>query len=190
MSKISSKVNPSDYDFGKLPPDWEAKTVGELVDEQILEKPLDGNHGEIHPKHTDFVSSGIPFIMATDIKNGKIDFERCKYITIELANTLRKGFAKEGDVLLTHKASMGRTAIVEKTEHPFLMLTPQVTYYRIKNRERLSSYFLMQYFNLKFPVSLLRGRRIENCGSPEGAVLPLVKGGVQYPDRAVGVRRD
>jgi len=35
--------------------------------------------------------------------------------------------------------------------------------------------------NLKFPVSLLRGRRIKNYGSPEGTMFPLVKGGVNTP---------
>jgi hypothetical protein len=30
-----------------------------------LDRPLDGNHGEIHPKGEDFVAEGVPFIMAT-----------------------------------------------------------------------------------------------------------------------------
>jgi len=147
MSRISLKVNTSDYDFSKLPSTWEVKTVGDLVSEQILERPLDGNHGESHPKHGDFVSSGIPFIMATDIDRGEIDLQNCKYIPLKLAKTLRKGFALEEDVLLTHKATIGRTAIIGKTVFPFFMLTPQVTYYRVKNRRRLSNRFLMQYFN-------------------------------------------
>jgi type I restriction enzyme, S subunit len=39
---------------------WAIVSVGNLIEQNILEKPLDGNHGEIHPKGTDFVSSGIP----------------------------------------------------------------------------------------------------------------------------------
>lgn len=59
---------------------------------------------------------------------------------------LRKGFAQEGDVLLTHKATIGETAIVPKIEYPYLMLTPQVTFYRIKDSSKLNNGYLKYYF--------------------------------------------
>ena len=89
-------------------------TVGDLVKEKVILPPMDGNHGDIHPKGGDFVKEGIPFVMASDIKDSSIDLARCKYISRVQASRLRKGFAKEGDVLLTHKATIGRTAIVSK----------------------------------------------------------------------------
>lgn len=134
-------------EFGLIPNNWEIKTIGQLVEENILEKPLDGNHGEIHPKGTDFVDSGIPFVMATDVINGKINLVNCKFITIEQANSLSKGFSITGDVLLTHKASLGRTAIVEQLNTPYIMLTPQVTYYRVKDYDKLNNKFLKHFFN-------------------------------------------
>jgi len=134
-------------EFGLIPDTWAIKTVGQLVEENILEKPLDGNHGEIHPKGTDFVSSGIPFVMATDVINGKVDLVNCKFISIEQANSLSKGFSITGDVLLTHKASLGRTAIVGQLKTPYIMLTPQVTYYRVKNFDKLNNKFLKHFFN-------------------------------------------
>ena len=94
---------------------FEFLTVAQLVKRGIIEKPLDGNHGEIHPKGEDFVASGIPFIMASDINDGVADYIGCKFITRKQADSLRKGFARNGDVLLTHKATIGRTAIVEYT---------------------------------------------------------------------------
>ena len=128
---------------------WKTYKIGDLVTMGILERPTDGNHGEIHPKGSDFLPEGIPFIMATDIKNGQIDFVNCKRISKQQANNLRKGFAIEGDVLLTHKASLGRTTIVPKLTSDYIMLTPQVTYYRIKDPKRLSNSFLYHYFNSK-----------------------------------------
>lgn len=110
---------------------------------------MDGNHGEIHPKGDDFVPEGIPFIMASDIKDSSIDLTGCKYISRTQANRLRKGFTKEGDVLLTHKATIGRTAIVPNTEYPYLMLTPQVTYYRVIDSSVLNNRFLKYYFDYK-----------------------------------------
>ena len=95
--------------------EWSEFTVSDLVKEGVIEKPLDGNHGGIHPKSSDYVSEGIPFVMASDMIGGRVDTKNCKFISKEQAETLRKGFAKEGDVLLSHKATIGRTAIVEET---------------------------------------------------------------------------
>jgi type I restriction enzyme S subunit len=41
----------------------------------------------------------------------------------------QKGFAIEDDVLISHKATIGRTAIVGSLETEYIVLTPQVTYF-------------------------------------------------------------
>ena len=126
---------------------FELTTVGELVKRGVLERPIDGNHGEIHPKASDFVQEGVPFIMASDLKNGRVDYGNCAFITERQAESLRKGFAKNGDVLVTHKATIGETAIVDYDKHPYIMLTPQVTYYRVKDKSVLSNRYLKAYFD-------------------------------------------
>jgi type I restriction enzyme S subunit len=125
---------------------WITTTVGELVERDILEKPLDGNHGEIHPKKSDFVKSGVPFIMASDLIDGVVDQVNCNFITLEQANSLRKGFAKYGDVLLSHKGTIGRAAVL-KTSHPNVVLTPQVTYYRVIDNSVLYNRYLYYFFH-------------------------------------------
>jgi type I restriction enzyme S subunit len=134
-------------EIGTLPAEWSLTTVGRLVEDGVIDKPLDGNHGELHPKGNDFVANGIPFVMATDINNGKIDLTHCKFITKEQADFLNKGFAVRDDVLLTHKATLGRTAIVGEIKTPYIMLTPQVTYYRVIDKDRLYNKFLKYYFD-------------------------------------------
>lgn len=57
---------------------------------------------------------------------------------------MRKGFSKNGDVLLTHKATLGRTAIVDG-RFPFIVLTPQVTYYRVL--KGINNRYLKYYFD-------------------------------------------
>jgi type I restriction enzyme S subunit len=121
-------------------------TVQDLVDRDILDKPIDGNHGEIHPKVSDFVPEGIPFIMASDLKGGLVDLKTCNFLTKERADRLRKGFSLPGDVLISHKATIGETAIVPEVEH-YVMLTPQVTYYRVLDRDALSNRYLRCYFD-------------------------------------------
>lgn len=126
--------------------EWSITTVGGLVRAGCLFPPKDGNHGNIHPKSSDYVATGIPFIMASDLKGGLIDIEKCHFISKEQADTLQKGFAKEGDVLLSHKGTVGEVAVVRKINTPYLMLTPQVTYYRVKDHQKLSNEFLAQLF--------------------------------------------
>lgn len=124
--------------------EWKTYSVQELIDAGMLEEPMDGNHGGIHPKASDYVSSGVPFIMANNLINGKVDYKNCAFISEKQATTLRKGFSHPGDVLLTHKATIGRTAIVSD-EYETIILTPQVTYYRVK--EGISNRYLKYYFD-------------------------------------------
>lgn len=124
--------------------EWKEYTVQELIDLEMLDEPLDGNHGSIHPKASDYVNEGVPFIMANNLINGVVDLDGCAFISEEQAKTLRKGFAKPGDVLLTHKATIGRTAIVPD-RYETIILTPQVTYYRVK--QRIDNRYLKYYFD-------------------------------------------
>ncbi|MBX9597498.1 MAG: restriction endonuclease subunit S [Burkholderiales bacterium] len=111
-----------------------------------LYKPLDGNHGDIHPKSSDFVASGIPFIMANNVRNGILDLENCAFITKKQADRLQKGFSITGDVLLTHKGTVGNVVMVKNLYTDYIMLTPQVTYYRVKDHSQLNRHYIFQYF--------------------------------------------
>jgi type I restriction enzyme S subunit len=124
---------------------WVEKSVSELVEEKVLSKPFDGNHGEIHPKKSDYTKSGVPFVMACDLENGRVDTINCKFISKKLADSLRVGFAKDGDVLISHKGTIGRSAIVSTT-NDYIMLTPQLTSYRVNDKDRLFNRFVRYYF--------------------------------------------
>ncbi len=142
----SESTHPfKDSPLGRIPAEWEANSIDEMLQTGVISDVQDGNHGELHPKSRDFVSDGIPFVMASDIADGVIDLERTKKITPEQYHRLRIGFSKPGDVLLSHKASIGFVALVPEFLQE-VMLTPQVTYYRIGDREKLTSGFLAQTF--------------------------------------------
>jgi type I restriction enzyme S subunit len=127
---------------GSMPKSWRADSVAGLISSGHLADIQDGNHGELHPKRNDFVSEGIPFLMARDIAGGTIDFDHCYRIRREQYARLRVGFSKPGDVLLSHKGTIGEVAMVPEDAQE-VMLTPQVTYYRPAHG--LSSEFLFYY---------------------------------------------
>jgi hypothetical protein len=64
---------------------WRKLTVQQAIDEKIIDKPLDGNHGGKHPKTSDYAKEGIPFILVPDLVDGKVDLDNCNYITEEQA---------------------------------------------------------------------------------------------------------
>lgn len=166
-------------DVGMIPEDWEIVSVRQLVEAAILEKPLDGNHGNIHPKSSDYVDYGIPFVMANNFVNGELDLNNCKFIKRERADKLQKGFAVTGDILLTHKGTVGSTAIVGELNTAYIMLTPQVTYYRVKDANQLDNRFLKHYFdNSRFQSlfeSLAGGGTRAYLGIVKQLELPIIK---------------
>lgn len=164
--------------ISQIPSIWKIVTVKNLVDSGFIFPPEDGNHGEIHPKNSDYVKAGIPFIMASDLKNGKIDTVNCKFLRPEHAQILRKGFSRNGDVLLSHKATLGRVALVQ-TPHNFIMLTPQVTFYRIKDNSQISNSYLKYYFSSSFFQTTLKnyaggGSTRDYIGITKQLELPVI----------------
>lgn len=158
-------------EVGIIPEEWEVLAVERLVEERALAKPLDGNHGNIHPKSSDYVYHGIPFVMANNFSNGHVNFENCKFITKERADRLQKGFSVSGDVLLTHKGTVGSTAIVGELSTDYIMLTPQVTYYRVLDASSLNNSFLRHYFDSQSFQSLFTSL----AGGGTRAYLGIVK---------------
>ncbi|KGS83913.1 type I restriction modification DNA specificity domain protein [Burkholderia pseudomallei MSHR7500] len=123
--------------------------IGALIDQGLIAPPQDGNHGEKHPKAADYVPEGVPFVMASDLKGGQVDLTGCCKIPDSLARTLRIGFARSGDVLLSHKGTVGEVARLRELMTDFVMLTPQVTYYRVINGAKLEPDWL--YFAFQTP---------------------------------------
>ncbi|HEY6190095.1 MAG TPA: restriction endonuclease subunit S [Pyrinomonadaceae bacterium] len=124
--------------------EWTRKKVRTWVEDGYITDIQDGNHGESHPRASEYVLDGVPFVMANNIRNNTLDLTTCNYITPERAANLRIGFSTGGDVLLTHKGSLGLTAVVPETVKS-IVLTPQVTYYR-PNRNLLNAEFLSLIF--------------------------------------------
>lgn len=147
---IDNKTNYSNDIKKQIAEGWIPTTIGELIEKGDLIQIQDGNHGDIHPKSSDYVDSGIPFVMANTLNNGAIDFEKSKKLPVEITDKLRIGFSFPGDVLLSHKGTVGEVAIVpDEIDCPYLMLTPQVTYYRV-NKESLSNTFLYYIFTSSY----------------------------------------
>lgn len=144
--------------------DWDVTTISGLIDSKSILAVQDGNHGELHPKSRDYIDDGIPFVMANVLHDGKIDFEEAKKLPQAITDKLRIGFSKSGDVLLSHKGTVGEVALVpDDLEWPYLMLTPQVTYYRVDQAKILNRFlyyvFTSRYFQNQLKSSSAQSTR-------------------------------
>jgi type I restriction enzyme S subunit len=92
----------------------ETRTIGDLLAKEDLEVHKDGNHGSLYPRASEFAPEGVPFITAKAIADdGSLDHDRVDHLNVEKASQLRIGWIQEGDVLLSHNASVGKVAIYD-----------------------------------------------------------------------------
>jgi type I restriction enzyme S subunit len=129
-----------------VPETWKIASVAEMLRRGALVDVKDGNHGANHPKVSDFTEKGTPFITAAQVNGFKIDYETAYKVSGKPLADLRVGFAKPGDAVLTHKGSVGRSAL--NTES--CVLTPQTTYYRCAHGVIDASYLVYLFASPQF----------------------------------------
>ena len=124
---LRTSFNPRRGSLRPLPNGWRYELVAYLLRADAIHDLKDGNHGANHPKVSDFVSEGLPFITAAQVTdNGGINYETAYKLSGGPLAKLRVGFARPGDVIYTHKGSVGRVALCDRD----CVLSPQTTYYR------------------------------------------------------------
>ena len=123
--------------------EWPEYKLQKLLDMGWITYHLDGNHGSEYPRAHEFVESGVPYISANCVIDGRIDFVNAKYVTEARAKRFRKGIAVNKDVLFAHNATVGPVAILETTE-PQVILGTSLTAFRC-NTEHILPEFLKAY---------------------------------------------
>lgn len=120
--------------------DWSVHTVAELQRDKII-LVEDGNHGEYRPLKHEFVSDGVPFIRPPDLVGGTVDFSNSDRINDVAFQRVRKGIGAPGDILFSHRATVGRMAKVPE-DSPTFVTNPGITFYRVLDRNVLDPDFL------------------------------------------------
>lgn len=90
----------------------------------------------------EYVNEGIPFISVKDIYDEKVNFNKCKFITIEAHQELiKRCFPEKDDVLITKSGTIGRMALVP--EKPEFSLFVSVAL--LKNKKELIHSKFLKY---------------------------------------------
>lgn len=87
-----------------IPESWVGSSIGEIA---LL--VTDGTH-----KTPRYVSEGVRFVSAKDIRDGHLSFDDCKYITAEEHEELTRRCSPElGDILVSKSGSIGTVVVVD-----------------------------------------------------------------------------
>jgi len=73
-----------------------------------LAKVTDGEHGSVK-----FVSSGIKYLTAENIKQGYVDFENVRFVGLEVDQRNARASVNVGDVLISIKGTLGEVGVAE-----------------------------------------------------------------------------
>ena len=94
LADIATNGVPVGYkqtDVGVIPEDWELKYLGEICNFE------NGDRSSNYPSAHEFSNSGIPFINAGHVSEGKIDLADMDYIPTHVYERLGGGKVKSGD---------------------------------------------------------------------------------------------
>lgn len=119
------------------------RSVLALQDEGTL-LVADGNHGEYRPRSDEFGQGEYAYIRAADLENGRVLFDAAQRINDQALARIRKGVGQGGDVLFSHKGTVGKLALVPFDAPPFVC-SPQTTLWRTLDGERLDRRYLYYF---------------------------------------------
>lgn len=123
--------------------EWRTATVSELQRDGIL-LVEDGNHGEYRPRPDEFVDAGVAFIRAADMDAGLVHFGSASRISGPARTRITKGIGAPGDILLSHKGTVGKVALVPY-DAPSFVCSPQTTFWRTLNTKVLDRRYLFAF---------------------------------------------
>lgn len=104
----------------------------------------DGNHGEYRPRPNEFGSGDTAFIRAADMEGGRILFDSADKINDVALARIRKGIGRGGDILFSHKGTVGKLAVAPMDAPPFVC-SPQTTFWRTLDEDRLDRRYLYYF---------------------------------------------
>ena len=97
-------------------------------------------------KKAELSDSGYVILRAADIVDNRVELEGVDHVDSRMARQIGSKVAKEGDVILTTKGTVGRTALVKDLDGRDAVYSPQVCYFRFPEGSVLVAQYLQYWF--------------------------------------------
>ncbi|MEP0961031.1 MAG: restriction endonuclease subunit S [Roseobacter sp.] len=125
--------------FSEFEGTWVEKSL-----EDLNVEISDGNYGEMYPTQEQFVSDGVPFIRANNLRDGTIRSDDMRFISPELHEVLRSGHLKLSDILVTTRGDIGMVSFVPLE---FVGANINAQLCLLRNADRSDQFFIFSYLN-------------------------------------------
>ncbi|HCB40868.1 MAG TPA: restriction endonuclease subunit S [Gammaproteobacteria bacterium] len=109
LAELEENAVPVGYkqtEVGLIPEDWEESTINDVLSEISM-----GPFGS-DIKVSNFVDCGVPVLSGLNVNAEKLKDQFTNYVTKEKAKALKKAVASRGDVVVTHRGTIGRISYI------------------------------------------------------------------------------
>lgn len=127
---------------------WQIVPMEDLI-EEISMGPFGSD-----VKVSNFVEEGIPVLNGSNLEGFRLKEESFRYFTVEKANSLGKANAFRGDVIVTHRGTIGQIVYIpEKSKFNRYVISQ--SQFRFRCGKRLLPEFIVYFFHSAFGRHLL-----------------------------------
>lgn len=136
-----------DTEFGQIPSEWDLKKVADLKSNDksaIAMGPFGSNI-----KAENFVSDGVPIIRGTNFNFDKYISGEFVYLTDEKADELLGSNCKAGDLVFTHRGTIGQVALVPQSKYSRYVISQSGMKLSI-DRSKVDNEYLFYFFKSKY----------------------------------------
>ncbi|HCE3432330.1 TPA: restriction endonuclease subunit S [Vibrio parahaemolyticus] len=127
-------------ELGWVPKGWVVKTCEEIA-ERIGMGPFGSNI-----KTSTFVSSGVPIINGQQLKGFLVEETFANFLTPEHAEKLSNSIVKPGDIVFTHRGTIGQVSLIPSQSSYDKYIVSQSQFFLRPNVEILGSYYIECFF--------------------------------------------
>ncbi|WP_018024726.1 restriction endonuclease subunit S [Corynebacterium ulceribovis] len=106
----NSQIDTGFGPFPRIPSHWALASVSSLF------KITNGDRGENYPKPSEIQETGIPFINAGDLVNGRVSLDNAKFVSAEKYAKMGGAKLAKGDIIFCLRGSLGKFGIVSFDE--------------------------------------------------------------------------
>ncbi|MDO5512695.1 restriction endonuclease subunit S [Corynebacterium sp.] len=156
------------------------KTFGALVQEGVLEFS-DG----YRTRKDQLADEGFRILRVSDVHDGWIGRDGQDFVARDLADRIGQKFAREGDLLLTTKGTIGRVAVVPDLRDEALVYSPQLCYFRVRDEAALDSKYLRYWFSSSRARQQIRALSSSTDMAPYLSLRDIRAMSISLPDLAV-----
>lgn len=95
-----------------------------------------------------FVDSGIPVLNGSNLEGFELKEDSFRFVTVEKADSLKRANAHRGDIVITHRGTLGQIVYIPSTSKYERYIISQ-SQFRIKCNDKVMPEYLVYYFHTK-----------------------------------------